>query len=561
MNDIELLIERILRGVAVGEVSREDACFLIINSHFKKRPVPIRQFIIDPQYLNCPQAWPEIVKELENCFSPKNNKKFSDYLEAVFNAGIGAGKSFFVSFVFCYVVYWLSCLKDPQGFYGLAPRSTICLVNVSTTATQAKRVVFGKIQARIDGSPYFQKYFKPDQNIRSELRFPNDIVIFPGSSSETAPIGYDVLLANIDEASFFISTDSHDVASSVFDTLDRRIRSRFEDRGMIITTSSPRYVDDFTEKKFDESRNDPTIFGIKKAVWETKPRDIEMIARGECFELTPEGGKIPVKIPNCYEKAFKKNPKKAWRDFGAIASLALEAYFTDDEIATLKKILESNNVVPRSELLPVSGAEYFCHIDLGLKRDACGFAIGHPKNGVMIIDLILRIVCKNRALELDEIGEQYDLILGEQEVQIGGLLPHPHGVLGIIYELSARGFYFAKVTMDGFQSAHSLQQLNDNNFQAELLSVDKNMEAYDTLKSLINMNQFICPNHPVVLAEAKRLELIDGKKVDHPKNASKDLTDAIAGVCKSSHIVQAEEIEEEEIIIDESVRIDISEEL
>lgn len=569
MNSNEDPVEGIFKELELGKIDRGDLEFLLKNPHFRRKPRPLKQFIVDAEYLNCPHAWPEVLEITSGLMTAKNQgDRFSDYLEAVFDAGIGSGKSFFVSFVFTYVVYWLSCLKDPQEFYGLAPKSVICLVNCSTTATQAKRVVFGKIQARVDTSPYFQKCFKPDDSIRSEIRFPNDIVIFPGSSSETAPIGYDVLVANVDEASFFISTDSRDNASEVFDTLDRRIRSRFEERGLMLTTSSPRYVDDFTEKKFKESESDKTIYGIKRAVWETKPRDVLQIQKGEYFELDHPVTRKKTKIPLVYQRAFIKNPKKAWRDYGALASLALQPFFTDEELAKIRGIMQSSGipltikdgVIDYSVIKPEQGSTYMAHVDLGLKRDACGVAIGHIKNGNVIIDFIFRIVCRQRAMELDEINQYYDLVIGMEQVDIGGLLPNPHGVLGIIYQLSALGFFFGKVTFDGFQSAHSMQQLNENGFHTELLSVDKTTAAYDTLKSLINLNNFRCPDHPYIMNEGERLELIEGKKVDHPKNASKDLMDAIAAVSISLANDQSEEVEEEETMTDDSMRVQIQQE-
>ena len=570
MNSSDDLVDQLFDEVKAGRISVEELDFLIANPHFKSKPVDLRTFIIEERFLNCPYAWPKILEITSEIMAPKDiGKRFSEFTEAVFNAGIGSGKSFLVSFVFCYVTYWLSCLRDPQAFYGLAPKSTICLMNASTTATQAKKVVFGKIQARIDESPYFQENFRPDPNIRSELRFPRDIVIFPGSSSETAPIGYDVLIAVVDEASFFISTDSRDAASAVFDTLDRRIRSRFEDRGLILTTSSPRYIDDFTEKKIEESKLDPSIYGIKISVWETKPRDIEAIRNGEYFELKPIGSKKLVKIPLAYERAFRKNPKKAWRDYGAIASLALESYFTDEELTRLETIMlqskipnsvTENNIL-NLNIMPKQGVTYSAHIDLGLKRDACGLAVGHSENEKVIIDFLIRIVCQKRANDLDDMGESYDMIIGDEQVIIGGLLPKKNGVLGLIYELSERGFFLSQVSFDGYQSAHAMQQLNENGIETALLSIDRNTGPYDTFKSVINLDSFDCPNHPHALGESRRLELIDGKKVDHPKNGSKDLTDAIAGVCYTLAIEMGEEVEEKEKIIDESVNLEIQPEI
>lgn len=536
----------------------------ILHPEFHQKPVPVREFITSPNYLNVPDTWEQILVKLDKLFEGSSETgRLSPYREFVFDAGIGSGKSFIVSLCFAYAVYWLLCLKDPQKYFGLETGSPICLTNASVTGSQAKRVVFGNIKTRIDNSPWFQQYALPDPSIRSELRFPKSIIIFPGSSSQTAPLGYNVFLANIDEASFFIETDLTDAASVIHDALSRRITSRFGTKGLLAITSSPQYVDDFTEKKFDESKTDTNILGFKCPTWEMRPDDIEAIKNGDYFEITPPGASHKVKIPNKYAKDFKKDPRKAWRDFGAVASMALEPYFEEWES---QRIFELCNASPfpqpvidgqiNPELKPIPGVEYRIHIDLGIVRDACGLAMAYSLDGKKVhVPLIIRIACEKRAMQLaNKGGQPIDMIIGSEQVDIDS-------VLKIVYDLAGRGFFIGMVTFDNFQSLHSRQTLINHGFKAELLSVDKDTEAYDSIKTLVRSNNLeICP-HVFFPKECQRLELIKGKKIDHPPNGSKDLADAVAGACKSVLQRNDEEVESEEIIWDESVRVDISEEI
>jgi len=564
-------VETIIKRILAGELDAGEVAFFVRNPHFVQRPVSAERFVIEKEFLNTPEAWPEIRAIITRLFAgAEDGKRFSNFSEFVFDGGIGSGKSFIVSIIFCYVVYWLQCLESPQKFFGLAPGSTICLINTSTTASQAKRVVFGKISARISSSPWFQKYALPDPHIKSELKFPKDIVIFPGSSSETAPIGYDVLVANVDEASFFDETDAKSAAAEVFDALQRRIESRFGDehrpeanRGLIAVTSSPRYVDDFTEKKFEESQKHPdTMLGFRRPTWEMRPDDRAMIARGDCFELEHPTTKKLVKIPLKYLKAFQKNPRKAWRDFGAAGSLVLEAFFTEEEIIKIDAAAGASTLPPavidgklNPDLKPRDGARYRIHIDLGIVRDACGVAMAESEDGERVaVPLILRIVSELRARELDEKGEPYDMIIGRDQVDIDQ-------VLELIYELAGRGFFIELITFDNFQSIHSRQRLEKKGFASDTLSVDKDTGAYDTPKSVIRMDRFTCCPHVFFPQACHRSDVLNGKKVDHPANGSKYLADAGARSVRSCLEQFDDDAQEEETVVDDSVRVDITQEI
>ena len=521
--------------------------FLFAHPEFEQKPVDVKTFITHPGMLNCEDAWPEVVKVAEDIFKDSDvSGSISRYKEFVADEGIGSGKSFLVSIIFTYGVYWLECLENPQQYFGLAKGSTIALLNMSKTAMQAKKVVFGDIKARIDNSPWFQTFCKPDPSIHSELRFPKNIVIFPGNSSETFPLGYNVFMANMDEASFYTETSFHDVAQEIYDALDRRITSRFGDRGFMAITSSPRYVDDFTEKKVEEAKTNLHILAIRRATWDMKPDDIIAIQRSECFEAVPPGGTKPVKIPLKYQQAFKRNPKKAWRDFGGIASLVLEGYFSDEEIEMLDAAMHA--LMPAA---PVPGHLYFIHIDLGLKRDACGFAMTHEENGVVFIDRILRITSRLRAEQLAQKGETVDLILGNDQVDIGA-------VEQLVYDLGAAGYPIGKVTFDQFQSAASRQNLEKLGYPTDHLSVAKNTDCYDTFKTLLRTNRIRSVYHAYAIHEAKRSELVEGKKIDHPPNGSNDVIEAIVGAVQNCMAQFDEEVEVHETVHEEEMRQDIT---
>lgn len=514
-------------------------------------PVDIKTFVSHKDYLGAgEEVWESVKCILEKLFNtdPNKSKNVSTYTEFIYDGGIGSGKSFITSVIFCYVVYRLLCYRNPQTVYGLARGATIACMNMSKSAMQAKKVVFHEIKSRIDNSPWFQSYGKPDDKIQSELRFPKNIVIVPGNSQETYPLGYNLIVANMDEASFFTETEDHDVAEEMFNALSRRLTSRFGLCGLLCITSSPRYIDDFTEKKMEESKINKKIYSVRLATWQSNPRDREDIAIGKTFDVVQPLTGETVKIPLRYESAFKRNPAKAWRDFGAVPSLVLEP-FLGNEIPKLEEIMRRDFTSS-----PYGGTPYYCHIDLGSTRDACGFAVGHHQDGRVVIDFVKRIVSRRRAEELSNSGGKYDEIIGNTEIDFDG-------VRQLIRDIKAKGYGIQVVSYDSWQSIDSRQILEREGFLTKLISVDRDTVGYDTLKSLINTDCFVCPNHQVLLSECRRLELVKGKKVDHPPNGSKDCSDAVAGVCQSIFEDFDLETTEEIVYNDDSARVEITGEI
>ena len=130
----------------------DDLAWLLEHPECEHRIVDIQTFIDSPDYLNAKtECWDSIKDDLEELFK-------GNYTEAVFCCAIGSGKSFASSIIMAYMAYKLLCLKDPQGFFGLARDSQICFINMSLRAEQSKKVVFGEIKARIDNSPWYIKY-------------------------------------------------------------------------------------------------------------------------------------------------------------------------------------------------------------------------------------------------------------------------------------------------------------------------------------------------------------------------------------------------------------------
>jgi len=490
-------LEKLLASPNITKKDLDDFVWLLEHPEYEHRVVDIRTFIDSPEYLNASkECWPSIKDDSEELFS-------GHYTEATFCEAVGAGKSFKSSVIISYMLYKTLCLKNPQSYFGLARGSTVYFINVSIRADQSRKVVFGEIKSRIDNSPWFRRYYPPDQYIRSELRFPKGIMVFPGNSKETFSLGFNILGGVMDEAAFYTETDVRDVAEDIFNNLHNRIKNRFGDKGLLVMISSPRYVDDFIEKKMKEAETNKKIFAKRKMLWNSKPLSS---FSGEWINFQE------YRIPKEFEPEAKRDPDRFKRDYMAIPSLALEPHIKQFNL--VEKCMDNEMLHPMDEngnfadsFRGEKGIWYYLHVDLSLKRDATGIAMGHDEGNKIIIDFILRI-----------------------KPPVGGEIKFSD-IRNIILELKSRGFYLAEVTYDGWQSLDSIQILQDNGINCSILSVDKDTAAYDTLKEKIYENRIAYYRYEPFLQEIRRLELIEGKKVDHPRiNGSKDVTDAVAAV-------------------------------
>ena len=475
----------------------DDFMWLAEHPEYEHRVVGIREFIDSPEYLNAKdECWPNIKDDLEDL----DNSKCT---EAVLCYAIGGGKSFASSIITTYNAYNVLCLKNPQKFLGIAKDSLICFINVSIRAEQSKKVVFTEIKARIDNSPWFQKHCPPDPDIRSELRFPKSVSIFPGNSNERFPLGFNIMGGVMDEAAFYTETDARDVAEEMFNALHSRIKNRFGDKGLLVMISSPRYVDDFIEKKMKEAQTNPNIFSRRKSLWQSKP-----LSKFSDNWIDFDGNRIPAE----FETEARRNPEVFKRDYLAQPSLALEPYFKRMDLVEVSidpsmkhSVDEYGKFIPSFK--GKYGKQYFVHIDLSHKRDATGFCMLHMEDDVIIVDLMMQI-----------------------KAPPGGEINFSD-IRAKIIELKDRGFDIAGVTFDGWNSIDMIQILNEKGFNCEVLSVDRDTAAYDTLKDKIYTGKFKCYRYEPFLIEASRLELKDGKKVDHPPThgGSKDVSDSVAG--------------------------------
>ncbi len=298
------------------------------------------------------------------------------------------------------------------------------------------------------------------------------------------------------------------------------------------------------------------LYASRRAIWEVKPPHFYC---GRFFEYA--GLQVPVE----YRDDFRRNPERALRDLAARPTRAYSAWFTDEaalDACCLRVGPEGESASPPSlperggqggesspldsagrwhpALRPTDNLPRYLHVDLGLRHDACGLAMVHcrpcpdrPEEPEVWADVVVRLTPPEPP-PFREGGQ------GGRPADEASASPSPAGrggpggevdfsrVRELINDLRRRGYNIAQVSFDGWQSVDSRQILRRQGFRTALVSVDRDLGPYETLKELVNTGRLHFPPYEPLLRELKRLELVDGRKIDHPRGGSKDCADALA---------------------------------
>lgn len=536
--------------------------WLIRNPAFKQRPASILEFL-GPDYLDIDSGTRDGIKEcLVGIFGDKPNVyNLALVQRAIFTGGIGIGKTTFASIALPYMVHWCLCLKDPQKFFGLLPGSRIAFMQMSTSEKQAKEVLFGDIFARINHSKWFKNY-PHDPKFTSQIRFPMDIWIVPGDSRETSFEGYNILGGIIDEIDSHMVTEKKDYAEAGYDTIHARITSRFLDRGLLILIGQMKKSVGFAAKKYEEFTEEGFAggaFAKKLSIWESLgwARFLKADGTRDSFWFDPRRKTIVpeitvdfvdksllIEIPNVYKKDFNNNPEKALRDHAGIPPLVGDAFISMiDRVEICRDKWHQRYNIEESpvntNLSRPGFKDWFTatdtlrrvvHIDIAYSAagDALGMAMGHVRE----------------VTEID--GEMKPVIVFDMLLRmrpLPGMQIQLADVRQIVYHLkNDRGFRIKKVTLDGFQSTDTLQQLAKKRFLTEYISVDKDILPYHDLREAIYEGRVEFPRFQsymkhgdletveIAVHELVRLIEKDNGKIDHPEGGSKDVSDAMAGV-------------------------------
>lgn len=549
----------------------EETQWLKDHPDFEEKPASIREFLGADYLQIIGLIRPGVLSALEDIFG----KEVSGYRialveRAMFTGAIGIGKTTYASIALPYMCHWTLCLKDPQKFFHLLPGSRIAFMQMSTSEKQALEVVFGDIFARIKYSPWFVNNYPYDDKYTKQIRFPKDIWILPGDSAETTFEGYNILGGVLDEQDSHKTTKDKDYAEQGYNTIHSRIASRFIEygeegdeaghRGLIICIGQMKKSDGFAAKKYKEFQHDPRAHVVRMSIWESLGWEHftrKNGTRNSFWYDTKRKKIIPstvveyvedrdhlIEVPTAYLKNFENAPEKALRDLAGIPPEVDDPFISLVDKIELCRERWKERHGDESPVEPGTSRPIFkpwfktnndprrrhVHIDIGVSDngDALGIAMGHVDSVVemegerkpyIVIDCLIRMMAPKGG----------EILLSE--------------VRHILYHLKDDlNFKIYSASLDGFQSTDTMQQLRKRRIRADYLSVDKSTLPYEDLREAIYEERIEFPPYltyikkgdddlvEIALKELMQLQ-DDGKKIDHPPSGSKDIADAMAGVC------------------------------
>lgn len=532
--------------------------------------VPIRQWVNDQHYLGetAITLWPQLKADMIEFFE-------GDYSECILTGSTRWGKDYFGTTALIRIIYELYCLKKPTDTLGLGRGEIIHIVPISHTKDAAQKVVFQGIIRKLALAPFWKDRF---EITKEEIRFPGkDIIITAGGSNENASLGLNVWAAFLDEGNFMgknrkdhqtAGGNKDDKSESIYDSLRRRIRGTYAAKGLrgrLIMASSKRSIHDFTERRLREAMtdNDSSVFARDYATWDVRPNSFvgqkwwraavsQTIGRVRVLEDTeaPDDHEIWFKFPDQYLKEFRNDPAGAARDIAGIALESFRPFFSNREaISEMMKegmphpflvyewvtsrelqFIWENMVMKNVHGDPVPrccpNAHRHCHMDLSKNRDATGFCVGHVAGEVEVsrLDPETHERKKEEAplIHIDMCLRILAPAAGEIEHQV---------VRSLVYKLREGGLPIKSVSADRWMGLPNLQLIAQHGFKTEEISTQRTLDPYLAAQSAMYERRIQSPIYKHLAKELRELELNEqGTKVDHPKNGSKDLSDAFAAV-------------------------------
>lgn len=347
------LYEQVQEGGEEGISTLES----VVRVEYETAPVDVRTYLTNPYFLGETGSalWPKLIDDMVELFE-------GGYHEAVLGGSLGWGKSFFATTALSYLIYQMSCLRNPQRAYGIAEGSHVYIAMLSVTEKVARRVAVNELIGKISHSRYFKEKFPPKSAPSLlEIRFPKRIQVVAGSTGSSAIIGLNAFGGLIDETSF-MGGDKEvdrqgrivtvDKGEKIYHSIIRRMKSRFQKvghlPGLLILASSKERPVAFVEKRIEQAREqkDPNFYVREYATWDVKPAEaftgqtFRIVVGNERFQSRILDNDAPqatvnkylelglriVEIPEEYRRDFLSDMDTALRDIAGVATQAVSPF-------------------------------------------------------------------------------------------------------------------------------------------------------------------------------------------------------------------------------------------
>ena len=566
---------------------------------FKEVPVSIDRFLTDPEYLGASndcgnQIYPGWWDAYHSVFDSQ-----SDKYEIILSGATRIGKTSTAVSMMCYMTYLLMCYRNPQKYFGLKEVSSATIAFANLTKELAEGVAFREYNDTLKKSPWFNAHGTFTNSARKPIYVPEGNQIELVAASDSAHVLGMQLWCILQDEVNFTKAGIKDISISknhmkqVYDTANARITGTFKLGGKIygkmFTCSSKNtdndYLSDHIEKQLDSGNTHLYLFD--KPQWEVLPAyrfgtEKFHITVGDRYkrgfvvpdenddpehlkEYEAEGYRV-LEVPSDYKPNFRADYDIALRDIAGISVVGAMGFITQEMITpnisetrhnpffedyyeigiqdgdTLERHFHAEVVPPELKRLPMN-----IHIDFAEVSDHIGIAGGVRDGDKVILDPLTE-----KKITMPFFREIFQVAIGAPR----GDRMSFQKVINFIVWLKKNGFNIGIVSTDQYQSSYVRENLNQQGFTTDKVSVDKTEDPYIGLRNLLQDQRLDLIKHDLQEIEMINLQRINGI-INHPpqsnstttvpclangynsKGVGKDCADALCG-CMTTLVAHAE---------------------
>jgi hypothetical protein len=448
---------------------------------------------------------------LDSFYNPENH-----YKELLLVCGRKSGKSMMSSILLLFEVYkMLTLIDDPHVYFGGPSTKQIFFQLLASNREQAQSIGFDYIRSFASTSHYLNSMITNQTN--ESLSFEKGLCVQVYNSSARSVRGESTAMVIFDEIAHWIFEKSNLSAESIYEAVMPNLQilkhmgEQAQSKSVLISSPAGRngiFYDLFRRGRHEYVEYEHTIEAGEqpwRACWQVPTWKMNNRQQFKCVSCPDaDTAKCITCISADLRQHWKRSPEKFMQEYGAEFIDTQDAALPKESIMACVSDRIFTNVYVQEKDIP-----RIISLDPALTGDQYALAMMHlEQNDDIIVDLIkVWQGTRDCPIQLNQVEEYLEKLYNN--------------------------FYITNIILDQYQSASTVQSLQNKGIPATLIptTTKSNMDAYDRLIKRINARTIHYPNHPTLINELAFLQRkVSGKAVKYEAaiNSTDDISDAIA---------------------------------